>query len=220
MTTSMMEIQFDTRFIHPFCMMIAGPSQSGKTRFVAEMLSNVEKNIHPVVSNILHCYTTWQDSFELIKTQNNTINFCEGLPQMSELENYKDMIIVLDDLMSECTDNLRMQYLFTVGSHHNRISVIFLTQNIFCKGKYSRTISLNSNYMILFKNPRDPSQIACLARQIFPNNAKYFTSAFNDAVTSQNYGFLLVDLKQDTPDIVRLRTHDRTTNSTYVYLKR
>ncbi len=217
---TMTEIQFDPRFIHPFCMTISGPSQSGKTQFVQELLINKDQSIYPTVSKILYCYTSWQDKFEILKQHIKSIQFYEGLPQLTDLENSHDMIIILDDLMSECTDSQRMQYLFTVGSHHNKISVIFLSQNIFCKGKYSRSISLNSNYMILFKNPRDPSQISCLARQIFPNETKYFMGAYNDAIKNQNYGFLLIDLKQDTPDQARLRTIDRQNGNVYVYIKR
>ena len=44
----------------------------------------------------------------------------------------------------------------------------------FCQGKFSRTISLNTNYLILFKNPRDNNQISVLARQMYPGNTKFF----------------------------------------------
>ena len=69
--------------------------------------------------------------------------------------------------MSECINNEEIMNLFTVGTHHINTSVFFLTQNIFSKGKYSRDISLNTNYMILFKNPRDQQQFQILARQIY-----------------------------------------------------
>lgn len=41
-----------------------------------------------------------------------------------------------------------------------------LTQNLFQQGKYSNTIRLNINYMILFKNPRDKLQMNTV-QQIF-----------------------------------------------------
>jgi len=43
--------------------------------------------------------------------------------------------------------------LFTKGSHHRNISIMYLAQNLFPKNKFARTISLNEHYMILFKNP-------------------------------------------------------------------
>ena len=66
---------------------------------------------------------------------------------------------------------------------------------------------------------RDPSQISHLGRQIYLKNSKFFEEAFTDAV-SQAYGYLIVDLKQDTHDQLRLRSIDRATNTLYVYLKK
>ena len=198
-------------------MTVAGPSQCGKTQFVFDLLSNLNSTISHGVNRIQYCYSVWQNSYDELKNKLENIDFIEGLPSVDDFRNLKDVIVILDDLMSECVENQKIVHLFTVGSHHNRISVIYLTQNIFNKGKYSRTLSLNSNYIIIFRNPRDPSQISCLARQIFPNNVKYFNEAFNDAVNSQLYGFLIVDLKQETPDILRLRTLDRRSGQIYVY---
>ena len=120
--------------------------------------------------------------------------------------------------MSECIDNKNILQLFTVGSHHKNISVIFLTQNIFCKGKHSRSINLNSHYLILFRNPRDASQINHLGRQLYPKNTKYFEEAFNDAISTP-YGYLIVDLKQDTPEDLRLRSVIAR-SKVFVYLKK
>ena len=84
-------------------------------------------------------------------------------------------------------------------------SVLYLVQNLFPKNKESRTISLNSQYMVVFKNPRDASQMSHLARQMYPGHARFMQQAFKDA-TSVPYGYLLVDLKHDTPEDMRLRT--------------
>ncbi len=55
------------------------------------------------------------------------------------------------------------------------------SQNLFPPGKQSRTITLNSHYMIVFKNPRDSLGISTLARQMYPNNTKYLLQSFPDA---------------------------------------
>ncbi len=67
----------------------------------------------------------------------------------------KRNVVVLDDLMAE-TDG-RVTDLFTKKSHHSNTSVIYLVQNRFRKHKESRTIILNAQYMVVFKNPRDAS---------------------------------------------------------------
>ena len=112
-------------------------------------------------------------------------------------------LVVLDDLMAE-TDG-RVTNLFTKKSHHSDTSVIYLVQNLFPKNKESRTISLNSQYMVVLKNPRDASQLANLARQMYPGRGAFVQEAFADA-TASPYGYLLIDLKQNTPDDMRLRT--------------
>ena len=59
-------------------------------------------------------------------------------------------------------------------------------------------MSLNCNYLVLFKSPRDSSQVNHLAKQMFPGHTKYMQESLQDA-TSKPYGFLLCDLKPETP---------------------
>ena len=59
--------------------------------------------------------------------------------------------------------------------------------------------------MVVFKNPRDASQMSHLDRQMYPGRVKFMQEAFKDA-TSEPYGYLLVDLKQDATEDMRLRT--------------
>ena len=98
-----------------------------------------------------------------------------------------------------------MSNLFTKGSHHRNITVVYIVQNVFDKGKVHRTISLNSDYIVLFKNPRDQGQVRSVAQQVFPNQVKFFMSAFQDA-TQRHHGYLLLDLHPQTPEEVRVRS--------------
>ena len=59
--------------------------------------------------------------------------------------------------------------------------------------------------MVVFKNPRDALQMSHLARQMYTGHVKFVQEAFKNA-TSVPYGYLLVDLKQDTPEDMRLCT--------------
>ena len=77
---------------------------------------------------------------------------------------------------------------------------------MFHQGKGHRTMSLNSHYMVLFKNPRDASQINFLARQMYPHNAQYLQEVYKDATTPP-FGYLFIDLKQETQENLRLRTN-------------
>ena len=95
---------------------------------------------------------------------------------------------------------------------------MYLTQNIFPPGKFSRNISLNSHYMIAFRNPWDALGFSVLARQMCPNDTKFVLDAFNDA-TEKNYGYLLMDLHQLTPEDFRFRTNILPGEQQYAYVK-
>ena len=136
-----------------------------------------------------------------------------------QIDASKKHLIILDDLMDESKDNSQVSKLFTKGSHHRNISVIFISQNLFIQGKYTRTISLNSHYMIIFKNPRDKTQFSHIARQMFPGNSKFLNESFMDA-TSVPHGYLFLDFKQDTPEKLRVRTNILSNEETIVYIKK
>ena len=114
-------------------------------------------------------------------------------------------LIVFDDLMSEAKCDQRIADLFTKGSHHRNVSVIYLTQNLFPQGKACRDIALNTQYLVLFNNPIDRQQVASLSKRIFPSSNTNFMKIFEQA-TARPYGYLVVDLKAGTPELERLHT--------------
>lgn len=151
-------------------------------------------------SQILLYYAEWQPVY---KKLTGNIEFREGVPQSSDFDDNLDpKLVILDDLMAEAGKSVVT--MFTRGSHHRNLIIFFLTQNLFHQGQ--REISLNANYVVVFKNPRDNAQIAHFARQICPENARYVQEAYLDA-TSRAHGYLLFDLKQSTPENCRLRTN-------------
>ena len=152
----------------------------------------------------------------MLSPEYSSINFIEGQPDMTSLDPTKVNMLIIDDLMHEM--NEVVANLFTKGSHHRSTSVLLLTQNIFHQNKHSRTVSLNDHYMVLFKNVRDASQITNLAKQMYPGNVKYLKSSYED-VTNKQYGYLLIDLKPDTSDLLRLRTDIFPGEIHYVYHK-
>ena len=162
-------------FLHPFTAIIAGPSGSGKTRLLLEIIEKVYSLIYPTPQRIIYCYGSWQKAFDKIKH----VEFVQGLPDYDELTitPHERKLVIIDDLMEEANNDINIQNLFTRGSHHFNISVFLLTQNIFSKGKFARTINLNTHYTILFDDPRDRTQIKYLAREAFPANSRALLEA-------------------------------------------
>ena len=79
-------------------------------------------------------------------------------------------------------------------------------------------MSLNSHYLVLFKNPRDLIQISILSRQMYPDKHRFLIDAFKKA-TEKPYDYLLIDLKATTLDEYRIRSHIfKSDEKNYVYI--
>lgn len=202
---------------HPFTCIIAGPTGCGKTIFVSKLLQHANTMIEPAPQRIMYFYSIWQDAFDKILQLNPLVEFRTDKISIDEIDSNKTNLVILDDLMNESKDDVSVSNLFTKGSHHKNLSVIFLSQNLFIQGKETRSISLNSHYMVIFKNPRDRSQFSFLARQMYPNNSKFLEEAYADA-TSKPHGYLFIDLKQSTHDSFRIRANIFPLESMSVYV--
>lgn len=203
------EVLFEPRFITPFSCMVVGPSGCGKTYFVKSVLENAKTVLDKVPENVVWIYTSFQPLYAQMQKTNKNIKFVKGLPDSFENDDLfppeKTHLIVLDDVILEASDHPEVVKIFTQYRHHRNMSVFLLTQNVFQRGKHSRTISLNSNYLVLFKNPRDKLQIKILAQQIYPSEHVFFLQSFEDA-TREARGYLILDLTPLCPESYRLRT--------------
>ena len=208
----------DVRFKTPANFYICGQTQCGKSYMVRRMLSHLNELFYPVPSKVIYCYGEYQKEFDELFPY---VELVEGFPNdVGKLtRGHDNSLLVLDDLMSQCSNDQRVADLFTRGSHHQGISVLYLTQNLFPPGKLSRTISLNSHYIMVFRNPRDSLGITTLAKQMFPKHTDYLMEAFRDA-TSKPYGYLLIDCHQLTPEDIRLRTNILPGEKQYAYVKK
>ena len=198
------------QLVHPFTCMVAGMTGSGKTVWVQSLLQQAQAVIDQPPERIIWCYSQWQPAYSQLLMLIPTIEFVKGIPTALEQDAYLDVnkrnLIVIDDQMIEAGRDNRIVNLFTKGSHHRNLSVIYIVQNLFHQGKGNRSISLNSHYLVLFKNPRDKLQILTLAKQMYPSETAWFIKEYEEAVR-RPYGYLFVDLRPTTPDRCRLRTN-------------
>ena len=184
-------------FQHPYSMIVVGPSQCGKTHFVHQLLTH-KCTVYPDKKSVLvvWCYNQWQPKYNEIKRDlRGKIRFAQGLPHVEEdlsnINNSRHTIIVLDDLMAEAKDSPVVSKLFTQGRHRNA-SVILLLQNMFPKGKYNTDISRNATYKVLFRSPGDRKQIDIMAEQTFAKDRPRFMQAYQRE-TDRPYGYIVVD---------------------------
>ena len=203
----------DTRWRYPFTCCVCGPTGYGKTLFVKRFLDYLPEVCDARFDRVLFYYAEWEDAYRWdFKPNGAPIKFREGLPQLADYssDNEKRKLLILDDLMRESSSDVILD-LFTKGSHHKNIIVIFVTQNVFHKGKAHRDISLNTKYLVLFKNPRDRAQIQHLARQIFPTREPhlftFFSISLKPAWTSLDF-----EQKYFPMTVLTLRTCPSTLN--------
>ena len=186
---------------HPFTATIAGPSFCGKTTLTGQIIKHSNTLISPAPVKIVYFYKIWQKAYERMEN----VDFKQQLPDINTLcsDPHIPRLFIIDDMMDSATQSREMCSIFTEASHHYNFSLIFIVQNLFYGGKMTRTMSLNTSYIVVCKSPRDRSQIATLARQMYPNNSRKLIDAYEQA-TSEPFGYLLIDLKQETPEDRRL----------------
>ena len=117
-------------FGHPFSMIVAGPSRSGKTYWVINLLLNAKERIKPTPTKIVYCYAHWQPKYDVLKKHIPAVQWHEGMPTKSYLDEISNAIVILDDLMADSVNNQTVMSIFTERSHHQNISVILLLQNL------------------------------------------------------------------------------------------
>ena len=186
----------------PASLLISGPSQSGKTTLIAKIVQHCRDVFDPPISNIIIAHSRSQNIYShIIQTSPVPVRLIQGLP--NDLIPPPNTFLIIDDLQGSEFSKTIADF-FTKNSHHYETTVAYLVQNLFLQTPHHRTASLNSHYIILFKNPRDGSQIHHLAKQIAPSNPAFVVDAFKQS-TEQAHGYLMIDLKQKTDENLRLR---------------
>lgn len=190
---------------HPSTFIIAGPCGSGKTVFTCNFLHNLD--LFDTEINRVHWYNSEMNALPKKENlpQHLDIEYFNKLPNHFENDHNEPLIIIIDDMMDEAGQSMAISNLFTKKSHHQSITVLYLTQNCFHKNKYSRDISLNSSYIVLFKTIRGKSQLNTLFQQMYPESWRELQKIYKE-VTRKPYSYLFIDLTQSSPDLLRFRT--------------
>lgn len=199
-------------FLHPTTILVAGPTGCGKTEFMVRLLQS--RSLQPFPERIEWVYSEWQSAYDRIlalKLPGTKVSFVKEFDDSlyETLSPKVRNLVVLDDQMESATvrqgKGSALAKFFTQGSHHRNLTVVYIVQNLFHQSPAMRTVSLNSHYLVLFKNPRDKSQIRTLASQMYPKKTSFLVDAYENA-TSRAYGYLVLDLRSGTPDDLRVRT--------------
>ena len=194
-------------FEHPTTVVLAGPTKCGKTQFLVRALR--ENRFQPNSERIVWVFGEWQPAYEELARDMPCIQFIKGFsPELYQSFDARVRnMLILDDQMENKAAKRRGQdsvvKFFTQGSHHRNLTVVYIVQNMYNKDEVMRTVSLNTHYMILFKNWRDQSQITTLARQMFGEKFRFLEEAFKHA-TQVPYGHMVIDCRPNGDDRLRV----------------
>ena len=199
---------FDARLKTPFALAVSGPSNSGKTQFVLSLLSNADVLIDKPFDYIVWFYGENNPVLEALRKYYGVkIKLIKGIPESFDelIFPMKRGCFVFDDLMSEASNLKEMTHLFTRRCHHENLSIIFITQNLFHDGRERKNFTRNLTYLVVFNNPLDRSCVYTLANRIMPKGQKIFLKMFDRAVSAP-YSYLFIDGHQSTPSEAKFRT--------------
>ena len=74
------------------------------------------------------------------------------------------------------------------------MSIVFLSQKLFLNNQYYKQVSANTDYLIIFKNPRNCRDISVLSSQLTPGKNN-LTKIYMEA-TKQPYSYIMINLTQ------------------------
>jgi DNA replication protein DnaC len=113
----------DVRFKTPANFYISGQSQTGKSYLVRQLLYNLNDLFDPVPSKIVYCFAEHQEVFHDMAQEIPNISFVKRFPDnvYDILEGYKNSLVIIDDLMSECSKDQRVSDLFTVLTSSSKV---------------------------------------------------------------------------------------------------
>ena len=198
-------------------MSLTGQTGCGKTTLIRRLLKHKSDLFEPEPTEIMYCYGVYQKAYDEMQHDMPEIKFYGGMPNESVLNDFLDgshKCIIYDDMMQSIVKSGDMENMFTKYSHHRNCSVIYINQNVYCPGKHSRTINLNTQYYICMSNPRDVSTMKVMGRQLGMGNALY--EAYTD-VHKKPYSYLVVDLSPHSQAEYKLWTKIFPNEDTVIY---
>jgi len=192
--------KMDVRLKNESVIIVAGPSASGKTVFVTNLVRYKNELFREPIPHVKWFYSV------------NGGHPPAGVTAIKGLvDGWVDLInpwdmVVIDDLLVETANDKTLTAAFTRLAHHKPCTLVYITQNLFHKSADSRTRSLNMHYLVLMKNPRDATQVSYIARQMYPKASTALIEAFQSVTNNTPYSYMLFDFHQDTPTELRIRT--------------
>ena len=186
---------FDLRLKNNFKLFLSGPSGCGKTTLMVDLIKNMNKIAMQPPKIVVYYFKTWQSKFDMLKNEYGVTFMEDNETMIEQLKRLQSpALVIFDDMIN--SDNLRhIAQLFTVYGRHLDLSLAFLSQRLFNNNEFFRQISQNSDYLAVFKNPRNSMDIRILGGQMTPKSDGLIR-VYKKA-TVKPYSYLFINLTQE-----------------------
>jgi len=192
----------DLKFQTPCAVCISGPSQSGKSSFIVKLVECREVMFNQKFERLYYCQPPnlcigYNPVFEQICKTFPSAELVSGLPDVTKLQldiDSTSKLLILDDLMVSLLNSEEMVHLFTVQIHHSNITCLFTLHNIYSQSRFSKTISRNIAYSVLFYNRLDLRELKTISSQI-SNNSNFLLDCFKFLMEkfAGNNAYIVID---------------------------
>ena len=187
----------------PFSMIVSGPSQSGKSTFLYEIVKHRLEVCSQKYGRIIYCQSNSfshknQAFIKKLQEQFPTLELCQGLPKLAELNltlNNLPSLLLIDDLMEEVLNSSSIVQLVANDVHNYNISVVIVFQNYFAQGRHGKTLVRNCHYRVFFYNRIEQLELRNISSQI-STNPNFFAANFDfltKTFPNEKSHYLLID---------------------------
>ena len=187
------------KFVSPFSMLLVGVSNSGKSSYVRALLEKSGQVFTKKPSRIIYFYNIFQPLFAEMEQTIPNISFHQGLPDRAFIEasalKESHLVLVFDDLYFELINSKDMVDLTIMLCHHLNISCITTSHNIFMNSRFSKTLTTNIHYILLF-TLSCRHHLSILGSQLFchKKKAKNFVHAYDLVMQENRFSPLIIDI--------------------------
>jgi hypothetical protein len=192
---------------------LAGCSQSGKSSLLKAMIDHQAELFERSFTRIIIARRAVDElHLALQRAYPDLVELVTGMP-MEFLDSIEEQVrpgdnilLIFDDLISVVAESRDAENAFYVSSSKFGVSIVLTSQNIFHRSTKLRNISLNCNLIGLTQNLRDATQVASLARQLYPENPQFLVDAYHKTMRLKPFNYLLINLQPLCDDRLRVVT--------------
>ena len=176
---------------------LVGPSETGKSQLSYNWLKI--GSFEPKFETIYFFSQHSQSLHNVMQKAMENLEFKQGV-NFEFIDSLKNIgtkyLLIFDD---SCKDTCNSKAFATAGRHQG-LSTIYIKHNLFHQSKLGRDVDLQNTYIVLFKSPRDVTQVTTLSTQL--GFGSELVDLYRDA-TSVPFGYLLFALLPRTDDRLR-----------------